>query len=408
MQEAIVVLQSLFYSNMFAQSYLQTASQIIKEYKGGEPFASFLKKFFSAHKKYGSRDRKQIAHLSYCYFRLGGSFMHLGVEERILAGLYLCNQTAHPVLALAKPQWNDTVTDHKEAKIKVLQQELDFHTMEIFPYSDHLSTEIDPVTFAASFLYQPDTYLRIRPGKEEPVRKKLDKAAVSFMEISDNCIAVPPTTKMEAYLQINDEVVVQDASSQNVLLPLIEFLKSPAQKLDAWDCCAASGGKSILLKDHFPNSQLTVSDIRDSILANLRKRFQEADITKYKWFVADISSPQFRHNKQYDLIICDAPCSGSGTWARTPEQLNFFTEDKIQYYSLLQQRIAYNASRYLKNKGMFLYITCSVFTEENERVVDYIQKECSLQLYAKHYISGYQKRADTLFTALFIKGDGGR
>jgi 16S rRNA (cytosine967-C5)-methyltransferase len=402
MIKAIVVLQSLFYSNMFAQSYLQTAVQILKEHKGGEPLAAFLKKFFSTHKKYGSRDRKHITQLCYSYFRLGKSLMQLEIEERILTGLYLCNHASHPVLALVKPQWNDSISKDKTEKVQILNNELAFSVTDIFPFEAHLSQEINHHSFAFSFLDQPYTFLRIRPGKEATVKSKLKKAEVSFDEISNNCIAVSPSTKLEAYLQINKEIVVQDLSSQKVLTPLVEYKKDTKQIIDAWDCCAASGGKSILLKDTFPNSHITVSDIRESIIVNLRKRFKEAGIFNYNWFVADIAGTQFRHSKQYDLVICDAPCSGSGTWGRTPEQLYFFTEDKISYYASLQRKIAEKASHYVKKGGLFLYITCSVFKEENEVATEFITQNSSLHLESRYYFPGYMQGADTLFAALFV------
>lgn len=403
MTKAIVVLQSLFYFTMFAQSYLQTAVQILKEYNGGEPLASFLKKFFSAYKKYGSRDRKYITHLCYCYFRLGKALMHLELEERILAGLYLCNEVSSPVLAIMKPLWNDTISMTRREKLKIIQQEMVFDPTDIFPFQKILSPEIDHPSFASSFLNQPDTYLRIRPGKESSVQKKLIEAGIPYTVVSNNCIAVAPFTKLEAYLQINNEVVVQDVNSQKVLTPVVDYIKNTNQKINAWDCCAASGGKSILLKDTFPNSLITVSDVRESIIFNLRKRFKEAGISNFKWFVTDISSPEFRHNKQYDLVVCDAPCSGSGTWGRTPEQLYFFTEEKLNHYASLQKKIASNASKYLKKGGLFLYITCSVFIDENENVTKFIQHKNSLQMVSKQYYAGYQNKADTLFAALFVK-----
>src|SRR5690606_27157702 len=115
-------------------------------------------------------------------------------------------------------------------------------------------------------------------------------------------------------------------------------------KLSVWDCCAASGGKSILAKDILKNIQLTVSDIRKSILINLEKRFASAGIKAYTAKVADLTDPSFSHSplapserfsragthhSAFDLIICDAPCSGSGTWARTPEQLYNWTEARL-------------------------------------------------------------------------------
>jgi 16S rRNA (cytosine967-C5)-methyltransferase len=84
-------------------SYLNSSRQIINQYKGEEPFASFLKKYFTQQKKCGSTDRKQIAHLCYCYFRLGKSLLKIPVEERILIGLFLCSAEPNEILAALKP-----------------------------------------------------------------------------------------------------------------------------------------------------------------------------------------------------------------------------------------------------------------------------------------------------------------
>ena len=63
---------------------------------------------------------------------------------------------------------------------------------------------------------------------------------------------------------------------------------------------------------------------------NLHRRFKKAGIKEYKYFIADVGNADFKPGQlDFDLIICDAPCSGSGTWSRTPEQLCFFTEEKI-------------------------------------------------------------------------------
>ena len=70
-------------------SYLNTAVTILTNYKGEEPFAGYIKKFFAANKKYGSKDRKSISHLCYCYFRTGKALPKLSVEDRIVAGLFL-------------------------------------------------------------------------------------------------------------------------------------------------------------------------------------------------------------------------------------------------------------------------------------------------------------------------------
>ena len=111
---------------MFVKSYLDTAAAIIAGYNGGEPLAAFLKKYFAGQKKFGSRDRKQISNLVYCYFRLGHSFQHAPVQEQLLAGLFMCSQTQQPVLQQLMPEWNEKVAAPLEQKIALLQKELRF------------------------------------------------------------------------------------------------------------------------------------------------------------------------------------------------------------------------------------------------------------------------------------------
>ena len=156
--------------------------------------------------------------------------------------------------------------------------------------------------------------------------------------------------------------------------------------------------------DVLDNIDLTVSDIRPSIIQNLKQRFAKAGIRKYKSFVYDVANSKLPiPNSTYDLIICDAPCTGSGTWSRTPEQLYFFNKEKINEYALRQQKIVSNAIRSLKSDGYFLYITCSVFNKENEAIADFIQQHFQLDLIKVELIKGYDKKADTMFAALFQK-----
>ena len=91
------------------QSYLNSAKQILHSYNSEEPFASFLKKYFSTNKKYGSRDRRQIAHLCYCFFRLGKAEMNAGIEDKILTGLFLCSDKPNEILGALKSEWNERV-----------------------------------------------------------------------------------------------------------------------------------------------------------------------------------------------------------------------------------------------------------------------------------------------------------
>ena len=378
---------------MHLPSYLRSSVEIIKLYTGAIPFAAWLKDYFRQHKKFGSKDRKFVSDLCYCYYRLGRSFNQNSVEERFLIAQFLCHADSVFIKEL-KPEWAEYLSLPLNEKVNFFSDD----KTRIFPLTDELSNEIDKDLFDQSHLVQPDLFLRIRPGKKQTAIKKLENAFILF-SAEEDCLRLTNATKVEEVLKLDEEVVVQDKSSQQVLNLLKERLK--LSSFTAWDCCATSGGKTILLHDHFPKVQLTVSDIRESILHNLKNRLKRAGIHNYQSFVADVSSFQFELKKKFDVIICDAPCSGSGTWGRTPEQLSFFSKDKIDPYSSLQKSIALNASKRLKDGGLFLYITCSVFKKENEEVVRYIVEKTNLQLVKEQYFKGYTEKADTLFAALF-------
>lgn len=321
--------QTQTFAAMRFYSYLNSAKSIIQEYDGSIPFAAWLKQHFRSHKKFGSRDRKIVSDLCYSYFRLGKLFNGSSMEDRLITAQFLCHHDSEVIKEL-KPEWVSQLS-------KSLYEKLDFlaaDTKTIFPFTEELSSEIDKEDFARSHLIQPDLFLRVRPHKKEVVRKKLDAASIQY-SLEVDCIRLANSSKIDEIIELDKEAVVQDKSSQQVLNPLKEFWTKDS--FTSWDCCAASGGKAILLHDLYPQAQLTVSDIRETILHNLRSRFRRAGIYQFQSFVADVSLPSFHSNKKYDVIICDAPCSGSGTWGRTPEQLMFFTKDKIDHYAKLQK-----------------------------------------------------------------------
>ncbi|MCD2422926.1 methyltransferase domain-containing protein [Niabella pedocola] len=393
-------------------SYLNSAVKIIGDYKGQEPLAQFLKNYFSREKKFGGKDRKQVAQLCYAYYRLGKSFTDLSFEQRVLLGLRLS------ATEIAAP-WVELLTIYKVPET---------FSGTVFPWKDQLSPEVDPAAFERSFFVQPDLFLRIRPGNEAAVIKKLEQAALPFEKDGD-ALRLPNTAKAGELLSVNSEVVIQDLSSQKIAGLLRSYKirvaggvhpdshgnpglkphvsdRIPATmgtQVSIWDCCAASGGKSILAADVLGTVELTVSDIRPSIIANLKKRFHEAGIKNFRALVADAAKPEAPLSRErFDLVIADVPCSGSGTWSRTPERLHFFNTEEIKTYAALQRNILSNVTRSVKPGGFLLYITCSVFKAENEDQVARLQEQ-GWEVKEQQVLKGYALKADTMFGALLQK-----
>lgn len=351
--------------------------------------------------------------MCYCYFRLGKALERMPIEEKIVVGLFLCSDKPNEILSNLKPEWNERLGLPFAGKLSSVNNS--FSSQNIFPWINELSEALDKDAFIFSHLQQPDLFLRLRPGHEKAVKQKLQQKEIEFEIISDTCLSLPNSTKIDSVIELDKEAVVQDYSSQRVG----EFLKSsifnPKSKISVWDCCAGSGGKSIMLHDLIPGIELSVSDVRESILANLKKRFQGAGIRKYKATVIDLTAGNIQHSiinnprltdsvgQEYSIIIADVPCTGSGTWGRTPEQLYYFEEKKIIEYASLQKKIVSNVIPHLEPGGYLLYITCSVFKKENEELVDFIKEKFHLQEVKMELLRGYNKKADTMFAALLQK-----
>jgi 16S rRNA (cytosine967-C5)-methyltransferase len=382
-------------------SYLNSAKTIIELYKGDVPFAAFIKKYFNANKKYGGKDRKQIASLCYNFYRLGKAIPQLPVEEKIIVAVFLCEDKSNEFLHFHKPEWNEIITKPLAEKITIAG----FALEDVFAWAEELSNGIDAELFRYSFFYQPDLFLRIRPDKKNIVTKKLQDAGVVFEMLNDECPALPNSTKIDNILEIDKEVVVQDFNSQKVLNFLKDEESGIKHPVSVWDCCAASGGKSILAYDILKGQiELTVSDIRESILLNLKSRFETAGIKDYQSFIADLTIADCELPiANCLLIICDAPCTGSGTWSRTPEQLYYLKRKTIDVYVAMQQQIVSNVIPHLEEGGIFIYITCSVFKNENEDMVNFIKEKFHLQLLQMELLKGYDKKADSMFAAVFKK-----
>ncbi len=388
-------------------SYINTALQLIASYKGEIPFSIFIKKFFSQEKKFGSRDRKQIASVCYSYFRAGRLLNRKVNEENLLAAFFLSNTSSSELLSNLKPGWDEKIQLPVEEKIKLLNLQL----QAVFPFEEELNNDIGRVSLYKSFLVQPDLFARIRPQHKAATLEKIKRSGVEYRLLNnDTCVQFASGTNIENFLLPDKEAVVQDYNSQQVLnyLPENNFT-GDKKEISVWDCCAASGGKSILIYDLLNGKiNLTVSDIRESIIANLQHRFKTAGIKNYRHFVADSSSNEnpcsYRTPAEvYDIIICDAPCTGSGTWSRTPEQLYFFNPAAIEEYAARQKKITINILPHLKTGGLLFYITCSVFKKENEEVVEYICRQKNMELVEMKNLYGYNVKADSMFVAVLKK-----
>jgi 16S rRNA (cytosine967-C5)-methyltransferase len=85
--------------------------------------------------------------------------------------------------------------------------------------------------------------------------------------------------------------------------------------------------------------------------------------------VTTCETAELGKNPLFDVVVVDAPCSGSGTWRRNPEAKWDLTEQKLQEFSALQRDVLDSAASYVNAGGQIVYMTCSVFARENDAII---------------------------------------
>lgn len=194
---------------------------------------------------------------------------------------------------------------------------------------------------------------------------------------------------------------VQDYGSQ--LLGLSIPLQAGAH---LWDACAGGGGKSLQLASLHPKAQIWSSDVRSYKSAEVNKRAQRArlpNISTLDWDGSKHFNRPMKLKNGFDSILVDAPCSGSGTWRRSPEGRFKVSTTLLQELQDLQFSIVEKVLPHLKPGAELIYATCSWFVEENEAVVERIQKNLGLTLIEQSLKGLPDADSDTLFIARLAK-----
>ena len=154
------------------------------------------------------------------------------------------------------------------------------------------------------------------------------------------------------------EIEVMDEGSQ--ILALLCKVK-PHHKIV--DYCAGAGGKALAFGALMQNDGVIYAhDISQERLNRIKKRAERLDILNIK-IINDVK------DKDYDRFIIDAPCSGTGTWRRSPDAKFRLTEQKLKEICKTQQEILEFGASHTKSGGRLIYMTCSVLAEENENQV---------------------------------------
>ena len=155
------------------------------------------------------------------------------------------------------------------------------------------------------------------------------------------------------------KVELQDASSQAVadLVPL-----QTGQRL--LDFCAGAGGKVLAVAGRVLGD-FYAHDVDPRRMTDLQPRASRAGASVKQVTIKDLAQ-----GSQFDTVLVDAPCSGSGSWRRDPQGKWLLTEEKLDHVIQLQSEILNKVSSMVKPSGNLVFATCSLFSRENELQVE--------------------------------------
>ncbi|MGB5864658.1 MAG: RsmB/NOP family class I SAM-dependent RNA methyltransferase [Sulfitobacter sp.] len=180
------------------------------------------------------------------------------------------------------------------------------------------------------------------------------------VDLSENPLSPTALTVTEGARRIRNSpayqegfVELQDASSQAV----VDMLPTAVRVLDY---CAGGGGKSLAIAAR-GNTRVFAHDIDVGRMRDLPLRAARAgeDITQ-------LEGSNLAAHGPFDLVLVDAPCSGSGAWRRAPEAKWNLTPEQLEKTTALQDSILDTAAELVAPDGVLAYATCSILPEEND------------------------------------------
>lgn len=160
-------------------------------------------------------------------------------------------------------------------------------------------------------------------------------------------------------------IEIQDEGSQ-----IVSWLAGARPGLTVVDYCAGGGGKTLALAQAMQaQGALVACDVVQKRLDNIRPRLTRAGVAADLCLLGQNGGGIEDLNGQVDIVFVDAPCSGSGTWRRRPEDAWRLTPEEVERLHALQVRILSQASQLVKPGGRLVYVTCSMLSRENEASV---------------------------------------
>jgi 16S rRNA (cytosine967-C5)-methyltransferase len=368
--------------------------------KRHRPASEALKDWGLSHRFAGSGDRAAI-----------GNLVYDGLRKKLSLGWRIgSDQIPHLIFAVLLEGWGETAAS-LAAKLeggKFAPALPDASAFERFAAADlgaaPLHVQADMPEWAASLmspvfhenLAAEGRALSERPPVDLRINRLLSNRDKVLAELPKTIGAVPTRIAPDGiripagpgdYRQPNVQVEpafqkgwfeVQDEGSQ-----LVALMAGATGSESVLDFCAGGGGKTLELASLMGNKgQIHATDSDKSRLAPIFERLKRAETRNVQVHPAksDLSALEGK----MDCVLIDAPCTGAGTWRRRPDAKWRLSEAQLRLRMNEQAGILESAKKYVKPGGRLVYVTCSLFAQENEEQVEQFRAVNSEFVFADH------------------------
>lgn len=228
----------------------------------------------------------------------------------------------------------------------------------------------DWVAETAALAARPPLDLRVNTllANREKVASEIASTGAAMARLAPRGLRVPPIVAGGRHPNVHVEPAfrkgwfeIQDEGSQ-----LAAELAGAGSGMQVLDYCAGAGGKTLALAAAMDNrGQLFAHDADRQRLAPIFDRLKRAGTRNVQAFADPARLATLEG--QMDIVLVDAPCTGSGTWRRRPDAKWRLSGRQLDLRLAEQAAILEAASAYVKPGGTLVYVTCSVFASENEQ-----------------------------------------
>ncbi len=362
---------------------LSAAIEVLDLYMSGIPVEKALTNWARRSRFAGSKDRAALRDIVFGCLRQRASLFHLAGQRSgrgLVLGYTALEVTQDEVMQLFSGEGHAPQPLTAPEKVALFgmpreggaEADYDLQGWMIPLFEASLGT--DAVTAAHALRMRAPMFLRVnlsRISRDQAVELLAEdgivalphESVISALRVTEN-----PRRVAQSKVYLDGLVELQDASSQAICAGLPETARM-------LDYCAGGGGKVLAYGDRC-TATLFAHDANEARLTDLTTRAQRAGIS-----VTTLSTSACQSAGPFELVLVDAPCSGSGTWRRSPEAKWALTQGGLDDLCTLQTEILDQAASLVAPGGCLAYATCSVLDAENiQQVQSFIARNSSFEL----------------------------